>query len=232
MVFGCKQPKKKLPITVSIPGVVEREPIKIEVAKEEPIGESTKERSGIVRVKFHRGTSYSVGTGFFVIHRKNKYLLTAGHNAVASNKVTVFRNAGSIDVNILKHKILMKDDLAAFLVETQETCFELDDPKIFNNIPDFGQLYKPGKYNPLEIEMFGYPEEWNFRKIDGQIYQTIFDGKFLVCTGRCASGMSGGPWFNKKTGKIVSVHAVQLCGKSSGGVPLKKIIKLLNEMEK
>ena len=69
-------------------------------------------------------------------------------------------------------------------------------------------------------------------QIDGQIYQTIFDGKFFVSTGQCASGMSGGPWFNKKNGKIVSVHAVQLNNKSSGGVPLKKIIDLLNEMEK
>jgi len=211
---------------------IEVVPLTIEIEEEKPIGEPARERSGIVHVKFKSADEYSVGTGFFVVHNNKKYFLTAAHNVELSLRVSFFRNSGPIDVKILKHVINEEYDVAAFLVETNEKCFELEDPSIFNNIPDFGELIKENNpYIPVDVEMFGYPSEWHFRKVDGKIYQTIFDGKLLVSTGVCDNGMSGGPWFNKKTGKVVAIHSNRLMSTSSGGVNLKNIIEVLNGIE-
>lgn len=234
-LFGCKS-KPKLPdpeLPLSSPIILEIPSIKI--IEENPVGESVAEKSGIVHLKFKLGNINSIGTGFFIKHKNKKYLLTAAHNVGFANKLNVFRNSGSVKVKILKYKIHRNCDLAMFLIETKETCFELEDPKKFDGIPDYGKLYKPSKYKPIKIEMYGYPDEWHFRKVEGTIYQTIkFLGttKILVSTGKCSGGMSGGPWFNKENNKVVALHTLQLFGDSSGGIPSDKIIKLLNKMEK
>jgi len=231
LLSGCANKPKNTPFVGPELSVIKLipalKPPKIKIEEEKPIGEAIAEKPGIVHIKFKGIIGYTVGTGFFVIHNNNKYLLTAGHNIGLAKKMSVFRNSGAIKVNILKYKTASDADLVAFLVETAEPCFELEDPKIFDGIPDYGDLYKPGKYKTIKIDAYGYPSEWHFRKITGSIYQTVFGGKFLVSTGKCEGGMSGGPWFNKENNKIVAVHAVQLAN-SSGGVPVGKIIKLLD----
>ena len=217
---------------LDFPVIVPSIPRRISVIENEPIGESIPEREGIVHVKFMSIMGYAVGTGFFIKHRESKYLVTAGHNVGKAHNVSVFRGDGSIKIEIIEQHIDIKSDIALFKITTEEKCFELGDPTIFSGILDHNQAYRSTEYKPVEVEMYGYPTEWHFRKVDGSVYQTIFDGAMFVCTGNCDSGMSGGPWINKKTGKIVAITSLKLFDKTAtGGVPVGAIIQAIHDLE-
>jgi len=205
---------------------------KISVVEIEPVGKSIPEKEGIVQIKSSSFDNYHLGTGFFIEHNNNKYLVTAAHNIGTAHIISVFRGDGAVKIRILKQYINKKVDIALFKVETKEKCFELDDSAVFAKTLELHE-----KYESIKAEVYGYPTQWHFRKTEGFVYHSILsginlNGDILICTSNCDNGMSGGPWINKKNGKIIAITILKLFETVTGGIPVETIIKEINNMEK
>ena len=215
----------------------------IEIVKEEIVGAALKEKKGIVQLEFQYGAlNRYAGTGFFVQHEGQKFLVTAEHTVGWSQKVKVFRSDGNINVKFKDHISDTKNDITVFAVEIDdEECFSLEKPLNLKEIPLVGEIYRKTAFKPINVEMYGYPKSFGFRKVEGTIYQKMeSDGLWmLISTGRSVEGMSGGPWLNKENGCVVGVFSrtvgILIKGSEtygSGGVPVNVIYKLIDHLNK
>jgi len=241
LVLGCIQDTSGNTVPEQTPEVitVEKAAVSYKVVEPEMIGESTKPHPAVVLLTAILGPNRSVGTAFFASYRNRKFLITAKHCVINANTLSALSGAyGPVSFKALSHAFGNRVDIAAFMVESESPVqfLELESKDIVKTVPKNDIVAGiPDSWTPLECVIYGYPSDQGFRVSTGKITHRIdfTTCSYLVCTSRSTNGMSGSPWVNKKTGKVVAVHSSTLGQEKtqrSGGISVEALYPLLDSL--
>lgn len=239
VVLGCagNTPSNSEPVPKVIS--VEKAAVHYTVIEPEIVGKKEVPHPAVVLLVASLGPRKSGGTAFFVKYRGRSFLITAKHCVIDSNTLSALSGAVTpVSFKIISHAFADDSDIAVFLVEVQSPIkfLELESLDIVQKIPENDPLLAlPESWVPMECSVFGYPSDQGFRVSSGKITHRIdfTTCSYLVCTADSRNGMSGSPWVNKKTGKVVAVHVSTLGqgdNERAGGVSVEFICPVLDKL--